>query len=161
MHSAFELRAIIEDLPLTDRIESLAFHGDRVFVGRASGILEVYSVQDGKLVKTAPALTKKPIEQLGIIKEINSIVILSNDGNLTLADIHTLKSQTVLSSHTKSAANIFALDTSIRSSDSSLKSEPGPPILCTTLAVGCKRRLVLFGWKDGEWQEPRVSCCSL
>ena len=159
MHSAFELKAIIQDLPLADRIESLTFHGDKVFIGRVSGTLEVYSAQDGKRLKSAPApaLAKKPIEQLCVIKEINSIVILSNDGNLALADIHSLKSQTVLNSHTKSVANIFALDTSIRSSDSGLQAEPGPPILCTTLAVGCKRRLVLFGWKDGEWQEPKVS----
>lgn len=33
--------------------------------------------------------------------------------------------------------------------------EAGVPVLVTTLAVPCRRRLVLFSWRDGEWMEPR------
>ena len=30
------------------------------------------------------------------------------------------------------------------------------PVVVTTLAVACRRRLVLFSWRDGQWQEPHV-----
>jgi len=35
------------------------------------------------------------------------------------------------------------------------------PVVVTTLAVACRRRLCLFHWRDGQWQEPKVSQLSL
>lgn len=31
------------------------------------------------------------------------------------------------------------------------------PVVVTTLAVACRRRLCLFHWSDGQWQEPKVT----
>lgn len=30
------------------------------------------------------------------------------------------------------------------------------PVVVTTLAVASRRRLCLFHWRDGQWQEPKV-----
>jgi hypothetical protein len=30
------------------------------------------------------------------------------------------------------------------------------PVVVTTLAVACRRRLCLFNWRDGQWQKPQV-----
>ena len=90
------------------------------------------------------------------------------------------------SSETKGQAGIFALETSIQTSGplsskgkekEKQQNSPSPakgkgrrgkavaepeverqgvPIVATTLAVGCRRRLVLFGWRDGQWQDPKV-----
>jgi hypothetical protein len=161
--------------------------------------------------------SKKSIEQLGVIKETNSLVSLSSlsavhfyplqlradalfcttDGTVSLHDIHTFELQTILGSNslTKAQANLFALDTSIQASDRQLgstttaatspikgkgkgKEEPPTvqrrragksakqaepedttkigPVVVTTLAVACRRRLCLFHWRDGQWQEPKV-----
>lgn len=36
------------------------------------------------------------------------------------------------------------------------KDTHGVPTVLTFLAVGCKRRIVVFSWKDGEAQDPKV-----
>ena len=40
------------------------------------------------------------------------------------------------------------------------EAERGPipiPTMMTTLVVGCRRRVVVYSWKDGEAQEVKVS----
>lgn len=45
-----------------------------------------------------------------------------------------------------------------RTADDHLDPEQeGVPVVVTTLAAGCRRRLVLFSWRDGQWQSPKVS----
>lgn len=57
--------------------------GDRLFLGTAIGSLHVYNVdhdENGDLKAThvtTKSLGKKPIEQVGYIKDINSVVALS------------------------------------------------------------------------------------
>ena len=138
-----------------------------------TGELQVYALskdasghRQAELSITTSKLSKKPIEQLGLIKELNSLVLLS-DGNVTLVDLHTLSVQLSLQTHTKSQANIFALDSSVQSQASNSEGSgkaplgtPGIPAVVTTLAVGCKRRCLLFSWRDSQWQEPKVCLAS-
>ena len=154
--------------------------------------------------------SKKSIEQLAVITELNSLVSLSGksdlklvwswdplklirrrsqtDGTIYLHDLHTLEKQTTFgtSSQTKGQAGIFAIDTSIQQTGSQLApstpkgkerektqanakarskgkdaasttvGEETVPIVVTTLAVGCRRRLVLFTWRDSQWQDPKA-----
>lgn len=139
------------------------------------------------------------IDSLNLIKEINSLVILSA-GNVNLYDLNQFKLQSSSERWTKSQASSICLQTSILRQnkqgvilDPSLlgvtlpavapnPSQPTPieskvqiepdsiqptpssssshqpddiPVLITLLAVPCKRRLILFCWKDGEWLEPK------
>lgn len=59
----------------------------------------------------------------------------------------------------------FALNTTIeyQTPESATPSSPGPsgkgkgvPTVVTRLAVGCRRKIVLYSWKDGEPQEVQV-----
>jgi hypothetical protein len=38
-----------------------------------------------------------------------------------------------------------------------LKVSSAPPSVITRLVIGCKRRVVVYTWVDGEPQEPKVS----
>ena len=57
--------------------------GDRLFIGTNLGNLHIYNVDqddEGKSFSslvTSKSLSKKPLEQLGYIKDINSVVALS------------------------------------------------------------------------------------
>ena len=57
--------------------------GDRLFLGTAIGNLHVYNIDhdgDGSLKAThvsTKSLGKRPVEQVGYIKDINSVVALS------------------------------------------------------------------------------------
>lgn len=59
----------------------------------------------------------------------------------------------------------FALNTTVeyQTSESAAPSSPGPsgkgkgvPTVVTRLAIGCRRKIVLYSWKDGEPQEVQV-----
>lgn len=139
-----------------DKVESLLVHGQRVYLGTSTGKISVYlnsASDDSKLEASSDSLSKKPIDQLGVIKELNSLVVLT-DGQIILVDLHTLAVQ-ILLKQTKGQANIFAIESSIQSSESTAKGDQGIPIVVTNLAVGCKRRFVLFSWRDSQWQPPK------
>ena len=59
--------------------------GDRLFIGTNLGNLHIYNVDqddEGKSFSslvTSKSLSKKPLEQLGYIKDINSVVALSGE----------------------------------------------------------------------------------
>lgn len=59
----------------------------------------------------------------------------------------------------------FALNTTVeyQTPESATPSSPGPsgkgkgvPTVVTRLAIGCRRKIVLYSWKDGEPQEVQV-----
>lgn len=157
MHQVLSPRVVLSSV--TDKVDALLIHGQRIYIGASSGRISVYLVHEDSedeatLECSSEEICKKAVEQLGIIKETNSLVILS-DGVVTLADLHTLALQMVLK-QTKSQANIFEVDSSIQSQASSANSgTPGIPSVLTTLAVGCKRRCIFFSWRDSEWQPPK------
>ncbi|KAK9894896.1 hypothetical protein P389DRAFT_211571 [Cystobasidium minutum MCA 4210] len=201
MHDAFQVSPEPVVSGLQDRVESLLLYAGRLFIGCQNGSLHIYTLElasestNGKpsahKERVIQSFSKKSIEQLGVIKETNTLVSLSN-GSVYLHDIHTFEQQMVLGSNslTKAQANLFALDTSIQSSGDALSSTsaaakgkakaeatPAPtpsrrkggknardaiqednkvgPVVVTTLAVACRRRLCLFHWRDGQWQEPK------
>lgn len=133
------------------------------------------------LVSRHDGFTKKAIDQLGVIKELNALICLSGisfptsltphqltpnpaGGDLTLHLLPTFVLLSSLSSQTRSAASLFVLSTFIhnptppprRSNSASRTPHPPPsaPEIHTTLAVACKRKLLLFNWVDGAWNPP-------
>ncbi|KAI0267682.1 hypothetical protein BC834DRAFT_923439 [Gloeopeniophorella convolvens] len=154
---------------LKERIESLTVQGDRLYLGTATGSLHVYSIADpadGKgytlaLLDTKKALTRRAIDQLGYVKDINSLVVLSQS-QVTLFDLPDLSKPTPLA-RAKNAFS-FALHTSVQHlyPDGKTTRPPGAefgspimavPTVLTYLVAGCQRRLVVYSWKDGEAQD--------
>ncbi|KLO10830.1 hypothetical protein SCHPADRAFT_906559 [Schizopora paradoxa] len=150
-----------------ERVDSLAIQGDRLLIGTNSGTLHILENQQSddsesqaKIVSTKN-LSRKPIDQLGYVKDINSIVALS-DSLLTLYPLPDLVPPTPLPS-TRTAFS-FAVDTTVQhmSSDGKFESfddvasegkSKGVPTVVTYLVVGCRRKLVVYSWRDGEPQD--------
>ncbi|KIY43844.1 hypothetical protein FISHEDRAFT_67630 [Fistulina hepatica ATCC 64428] len=139
-----------------ERIDSLAFQGDRLYIGTSSGNIHVYSLDGegaGSLVDVRLAVSRKPIEQLAFIKDINSLVVLS-DTSVTLYPLPSFSPPTPLVK-TKAAFS-FQTHSCIErnpapsSSDDGFAKTAAIPTLRTQLVVGCRRRIVVYSWKDGE-----------
>jgi hypothetical protein len=179
--------------------------GNRLYIGTGNGNLSVYSVvgpagtyhtqlagwriliarADGKAyavthLETKKNLTRKAIDQLGYVKDINSLVVLSRasfviffpipfdtlqESQVTLFDLPELSGPTPLPK-AKSAFS-FAVHTSVQHLyPDGKKTRPqgvefSPPIIpvpsaITYLVVGCQRKLVVYSWKDGEAQDIKV-----
>ena len=154
------------------KIESILAHGDRLFVGLNTGSLRIYRVndtsvsddaaqqasdeaQDGEtedaqqrkprvaeLLRDQEKFSKYKIDQLGIIKEANILVSLSN----TYVAIHDLASYELQEQLTKTkGASAFAVTSNIVKDPST-----GVPSIVSRLAVAVKRRLLLWSWHDME-----------
>ncbi|KAF8207076.1 hypothetical protein K438DRAFT_1713917 [Mycena galopus ATCC 62051] len=148
-----------------DKIESLTVQGDRLYVGTATGSLNIYGIDDNveddeetvTLVETKKALTRKSIEQIGFIKDINSLVVLS-ESTVSLFPLPTFSPVTPLLK--AKAAFSFAIHTSIQHISPEIRtgefSQPTSiPTLVTQLVVGCRRKVVIYCWRDGEPQETK------
>lgn len=152
-----------------EKVDSLALKDDRLYLGTATGNLHVYSREASgshepqlNLVEVRKNLTRRSIEQLGFIKDINSLVILS-EATVTLFPLPTFAPPTPLAK-AKNALS-FATYSCTRRSESddgqkdgaeeSRKTIQSVPILSTLLLVGCRRKVVLYSWKDGEPQEAK------
>ncbi|KAF7312336.1 Rab guanyl-nucleotide exchange factor [Mycena indigotica] len=143
-----------------ERVESLYVHGDRLYVGTATGILHIYSIDDDGedslvLVESKKGLARRAIEQIGFIKDINSLVLLS-EAAVTLLPLPNLSPPTPLLK--AKAAFSFAIHSSVQHVAPDLP--PGAkatsiPTLVTQLVVGCRRKVVIYSWKDGEAQESK------
>lgn len=148
-----------------ERIDSLHVNGDRLFIGTGLGNLHIYNVDqddEGKFCSNLVAtksLSKKPVEQLGYIKDINSVVALS-DSLVTLFPLPELVPPTPLQQSRKAfsfAVNSTVENTSAgekcQSFDSPSNPVPGVPTLVTYLVIGSQRKLVIYSWRDGEAQD--------
>ncbi|KAM5530078.1 hypothetical protein V8D89_016261 [Ganoderma adspersum] len=149
-----------------ERAECLAVHADRLYIGTSTGTLHVYAFGDTsdapvELVETRKALCRRSIDQLAYIKDVNSLLVLS-ETQLTLFPSPAFALPTPLVK-TKGAL-CFALNTGVEylDGDAVVHSSPGTPgkgkgvpAVITKLAVGCRRKIVLYSWKDGEPQEPQ------
>ncbi|GAA5987416.1 hypothetical protein JCM10908_001946 [Rhodotorula pacifica] len=172
MPSLFSLWPLIRPEQLgTDPITASLLYTDRIILGTEKGSLLIFdlsapsSTTTTTTTDTPPTATfvarhdrfsRKQIDQLGIIKELNALVCLAG-GDLTL---HSLPDLSLLSSfapQTKGAGSTFALHTEIRPAavDGSGQGQ-GPPTIRTTLALACKRRLILLSWVDGTTWNPLV-----
>ncbi|EJD06913.1 uncharacterized protein FOMMEDRAFT_117970 [Fomitiporia mediterranea MF3/22] len=149
-----------------ERVESLSVHGERLFIGTGVGNLHIYNVdqsEDGSFKSShvsTKSLGKKPIEQVGYIKDINSVVALL-DSVVTLYPFPGLVPPTPLTQPRKAFS--FAVSSRVESisadgkvlsfDDAGAASVSGIPTVVTYLIVGAQRKLVVYSWKDGEAQE--------
>ncbi|KAI7894427.1 CNH domain-containing protein [Mucor mucedo] len=155
MHDAFQVTTVVDKLT---RIESIFAHGDRLLIGTGVGQLLVYDtkeplvadnneVPEVTLVQTIKNFSKRPIEQLDIIKEIDVLVSLS-DGLVSLHDLRSFELRMALGK-TK-GANLFAIQTMVE-----MSPEEQIPVLTTRLAVAVRKKLLVFVWKDTEFFETK------
>ncbi|KAF9560733.1 hypothetical protein CPC08DRAFT_636245 [Agrocybe pediades] len=143
---------------LKEKIESLVVQADRLYLGSSTGNLHVFGLSeidnDGtgtiEPVEVKKSLVKKSIEQLGYIKDVNSLVVLS-DMTVTLFPLPSFTPPTPLVK--AKAAFSFAIHSTIEKHAPESLATPPIPNLITHLLVGCRRKAVLYTWKDGEPQD--------
>ncbi|KAI0649291.1 hypothetical protein C8Q79DRAFT_949834 [Trametes meyenii] len=147
-----------------ERPESLSVQGDRLYIGTSTGNLHVYTFGEdpehpAELLETKKSLCRRSIDQVAFIKDVNSLAILS-EAQVTLFPHPNYSPPTPLVK-TKGAL-CFAIHTGVEylTADVTVPSSPGTPgkgkgvpAVVTKLAAGCRRRIVLYSWKDGEPQE--------
>lgn len=153
---------------LKERVESLTVQGDRLYLGTATGSVSVYSLDENPgheeeiatLVEVKKNLVRRAVEQLGFVKDINSLVLLS-ESTITLFPLPDFVPPTLLPK--AKAAFSFAVNSSVQqgpdpvnqSTTGDFERPKSVPTLVTYLAAGCRRKLVIYSWKDGEAQEPK------
>ncbi|TFK62037.1 hypothetical protein BDN72DRAFT_933557 [Pluteus cervinus] len=153
---------------IKEKVDSLTVHADRLYAGTATGSLYIYAINDPanvaeggellSLVEVKKGLVRKSIEQLGVIKEINSLVVLS-EMTVTLFPLSTFSPPTPLAK--AKAAFTFGIHSTIQTTntggelDAGFSGARGIPTHLTQLVVGCRRRVVIYSWKDAEAQEVR------
>ncbi|KAF2130706.1 hypothetical protein P153DRAFT_336506 [Dothidotthia symphoricarpi CBS 119687] len=164
MLSAFTAQPIVE-LKQRDRskIESILAYGDRVLVGLNSGALRIYRVNeqsdDGEpqngnvepstfkpkpadLLREEEKFSRRPVQQLAIIKEASILVSLS-DNHVSIHDLQTYALQEKLEK--TRGATTFAAASNIVKDPST-----GIPSIVSRLAVAVKRKIILWTWQDME-----------
>ncbi|KAI0067184.1 hypothetical protein BV25DRAFT_1959388 [Artomyces pyxidatus] len=153
---------------LKEKIESLAIQGDRLYIGTVLGSLHIYNISEALGGESGPAtlqesrkgFARKAIEQLGYVKDINSLVVLS-ESQVTLYPLPALSISTPLLK--AKTAFSFGINTSVQHvyPDGTIADSSNPvtgkaaavPTVLTYLVVGCRRKLVVYAWKDGEAQD--------
>ncbi|XP_022091314.1 vam6/Vps39-like protein [Acanthaster planci] len=153
MHDAYEERPILEKLPL--QIESIACHGDQLLVGTKQGHLLVYSVTAGignlsfkvDLLKSFKSFSKRPIQQLACIPELQILISLSD----AVINVHDLNHFSQITSIAKTkGATLFAIDLQ------KLTTESGSSTYNLRLCVAVKRKLQLFYWKNRSFEDVKA-----
>jgi hypothetical protein len=137
-------------------ITSLCTFNDKAILGLSTGSINVYFIGKGssdneeagvtaELIESFTNVSTQPIEKLGILKDVGSLVALT-DNHVSIYDLTTLTLDEKLLS-TKGAS-----DFAIYSGISELSPEVGPiPIL--RLLIACRRRLVCYEWRDSDFFE--------
>ncbi|KAF8924882.1 Vacuolar morphoproteinsis protein 6, partial [Haplosporangium bisporale] len=146
MHDAFKVYTVIEKLPHNNSIVSIFAQGDKLYVGTYYGTLLVYSVREPldqdeaisvTLMETLKTFSKKPIEQLDVIKEVGVLVSLS-DGFVNLHDLDSFALRTQLKA--TRGANLFSVFSRIEIQDGLI------PQVITRLAVANPDRVKTVEW---------------
>ncbi|KAI5799889.1 vacuolar sorting protein 39 domain 2-domain-containing protein [Geopyxis carbonaria] len=153
MLNAFNARSIFE-FGAKDRvrIDSLLAYGDKLLLGLSTGALRVYRVlspdtPDVSLehIETIANFSRVKIEILACIKEANILVSLS-DSNVHIHDLNDFTLTETLAKARR--ASTLAVTSNIEHDE-----ETQIPELVSRLAVGIRRRLLLYSWHDGGFQE--------
>ncbi|TFK46134.1 hypothetical protein OE88DRAFT_1056555 [Heliocybe sulcata] len=159
---------------LKERVDSITVQGDRLYVGTVNGSVSVYSLDESPdhegevatLVETKKNLVRRSIEQLGFIKDINSLVVLS-ESSITLFPLSSfappaplLKAKGAFSFAIHSSVQLVS-DTVSQATTGDFERPKSVPTLVTYLAAGCRRKLVIYSWRDGEAQEAKCLCRTL
>ncbi|KAF7195484.1 Vacuolar morphogenesis protein 6 [Pseudocercospora fuligena] len=171
MLSAFKAQAIHELKPRDKaRVESLLAYGDRLLVGLNTGVLRVFRVNENtsnagdgasgeadgeaqvppsptkrkhvELLNEQEKFSKKPVQQLAMIKEANLLVSLS-DAYISLHDLQSYELVERLE-RTKGAACFAVTSNVVKDPDTNV------PGLVSRLAVGAKRKVLCWTWQDME-----------
>lgn len=172
MLSAFTARPMVELKQRDkSKIECILAYGDRVLVGLNTGALRIYRVNDqiedveaeqkqngehngdqaetpapkakaADLLREEEKFSRRPIQQLAIIKEANILVSLS-DNYVSIHDIQTYALQEKLEK--TRGATTFAAASNIVKDPST-----GIPSIVSRLAVAVKRKIILWTWQDME-----------
>ncbi|KAF1962923.1 hypothetical protein CC80DRAFT_461364 [Byssothecium circinans] len=172
MLSAFTARPVVELKQRDkSKIESLLAYGDRVLVGLNTGALRIYRVNepteedeapvqngtqtDGQpsepptpkvkpadLLREEEKFSRRPVQQLAIIKE-SSILVSLSDNHVSIHDLQTYALQEKLEK--TRGATTFAVTSNIVKDPST-----GIPSIMSRLAVAVKRKIILWTWQDME-----------
>lgn len=164
MLSAFKPQAIHELKPRDkSKVESLLAYGDRLLVGLSTGSLRIYRVNepaaddageegDGEqvapkvkaveLMREEEKFSRRPIQQMAIVKEANLLVSLS-DNYVSLHDLQTYQLVERLE-RTKGASCFAVTSNVIKDPDTNV------PTLISRLAVSVKRKMTCWTWQDME-----------
>ncbi|ORY29789.1 hypothetical protein BCR39DRAFT_588162 [Naematelia encephala] len=161
--ASFSLHPLLSALKV--RITAVHQNGDRLYLGTATGTLQIYSFDISstsndeplpviKLVKTH-TLGKKPIEQIGILKESGQLAVLS-DSVVTLYSLSDLgKAGGSILSQARNA-HAFAI-TSYTPSFARRKPATDDTqvgeVRKDLLVVGCRKKVVVFGAGKGGLKE--------
>lgn len=170
MLSAFRAQAIHELKPKDkSKIESLLAYGDRLLVGLSTGSLRIYRVNETsapsdeagengdapppsptklkavELLRDEEKFSKRPVQQLAIVKEANLLVSLS-DTYISLHDLQTYQLVERLE-RTKGAICFTVTSNVVKDAETSV------PSLVSRLAVGVKRKVMCWTWRDMEQEE--------
>ncbi|KAL1644096.1 Vacuolar morphogenesis protein 6 [Didymella pomorum] len=154
------------------KIESILAYGDRVLVGLSTGALRIYRVNeeteaapttngsdangsaangdDDHAPKAKPAdllreedkFSRRPIQQLGFLKETNILISLS-DNYVSIHDLQTYQLQEKLEK-TRGATTFAAASNIVKDPTT------GIPSIVSRLAVAVKRKIILWTWQDME-----------
>ncbi|KAL9059871.1 MAG: hypothetical protein Q9162_000941 [Coniocarpon cinnabarinum] len=164
---AFQPQPIVE-LKKQDksRIETILAYGDRLLVGLSTGNLRIYRInEDAHSIKAGSAgeadnvssvseeslvelrreverFTKRPSQQLAVIKEANVLVSLS-DGYVSFHDLQTFELSERL--EITKGASAFATISSVVKDDAT-----DMMTIQSHLAVAAKRKILLWSWQEME-----------
>ncbi|KAK9476162.1 hypothetical protein V1514DRAFT_337749 [Lipomyces japonicus] len=159
----------VVDLSSKERISAIFATRGKLFLGFSTGAVKVFedqfleTVQDdptptptqqAQLIASIDNVSKKPIEQIGVLEEANVLVILSAD-YVFLYDLSTLKLQERL--HRTKGAVVFATSSELEFSQphAFLNAQNKPSrqqILANVsrLAIVVKRKLHCYEWQGVE-----------
>ncbi|KAH9481762.1 Vacuolar morphogenesis protein 6 [Psilocybe cubensis] len=149
---------------LKEKFDSIAVQADRIYLGSSTGNLHVFGLNEAtnaiEPVEVKKGLVRRSIEQLGFLKDVNSLIVLS-EMTVTLFPLPTFSPPTPLAK--AKAAFSFAVFSTVEtvhipmspkiSDDPDFKRTQPIPTIITQLLVGCRRKAVLYTWKDGEAQD--------
>lgn len=145
--------------------------GDRVLVGLNTGALRIYRINEeagetstgdstgdpnddttdatdsppatrAELLREEDKFSRRPVQQLALIKEANILVALS-DNHVSIHDLHTYQLQERLEK-TRGATTFAAASNIVKD------AATGIPSIVSRLAVAVKRKIILWTWQDME-----------
>lgn len=126
--------------------------GDKLILGLSTGALRVYRVNSPdspdvslELLQTVETFARRKIEILACIKEAGILVSLS-DGNV---HIHDLADFSLVETLGKArGASALAVTSNVERDP-----ETQIPSIVSKLAIGVRRKLLMYSWDDGGFQE--------
>lgn len=146
----------------------IAYLGIKLLIGTSTGNLHVHILDDGKdsteakVTNSSYRLSKvsKPIESLGFIKDVSSLVVLV-DGAVSLFTypFDGMPKARILPK-TRGALCFCVHSAIVRFDEQGVEMKQsetqGVPSVLSTLAVGIRRKIVIYSWKDGEELQVKV-----